>query len=351
VVNNRGIGWVDLHDHKWPGPTLVGLLWRGELFRYNPRTRKSDVVLTDVPGEPIPVASLSVGATGRLWVGGYLNGGIAQVDPATGTPAFHRFAQTESVLDLGASVWIGTYPDSRFYEYDPAATWSSSEYSPGPAGTPDNPAKLVDLKSIDQTRARASVDAGSYVAYGSMPATTLGGALVIVDKATRTSKIHRPVVTDQSIVALAYANGQIFGGTSIYGAYSVPAPTQTQAKIFGFDPAADAKVFETVIPGVATIDGLVTDKDNGVWGLAGGRLFAFENQAVTKQVTVPAGAGRLAYHAASDSFYVLAANTLVKVDRATLTVTTVVQQTATFLAVHPDGRIFLGDNATLYRVT
>jgi streptogramin lyase len=349
VVSNRGIGWVNLPDRDWPGRTLVGLLWRGEMFRYNPRTRKSDVRLTDVKGEPIPLASLSVGATGRLWAGGYLNGGLAQVDPGTGASTFHRFAQTESVLDLGSTIWLGTYPDSRLYRYDPALSWNSPEYSPGSG--PENPVKVVDLKDIDQVRARTSVDAGDHVAYGTMPNTTLGGALVIVDKASNAAKIHRPVVTDQSIVALAYADGLIIGGTTIYGGYSVPAPTQTEAKLFGFDIAADTKVFETDVPGAKTVDGLVS-VGSEIWGLAGGKLFAFDvaSRTITRQVAVPSGAGRLAYHAGSDSFYVLASNTLVRVARSTLAVTTVVQRTASFLAVHPDGRVFLGNTATIYRV-
>lgn len=349
VVNNRGIGWVNLPDRDWPGRTLVGLLWRGEMFRYNPRTRKSDVRLTDVKGEPIPLASLSVGATGRLWAGGYLNGGLAQVDPSTGASTFHRFAQTESVLDLGSTIWLGTYPDSRLYRYDPTLSWNSTEYSPGSG--PENPVKVVDLKDIDQVRARTSVDAGDHVAYGTMPNTTLGGALVIVDKASNASRVHRPVVTDQSIVALAYASGLIIGGTSIYGGYSVPAPTQAEAKVFGFDIASDSKVFEAVVPGAKTVDGLVS-AGSEIWGLAGGKLFAFDvaSRTITRQVAVPSGAGRLAYHAGSDSFYVLASDTLVRVARSTLAVSTVIQRSASFLAVHPDGRVFLGDTATVYRV-
>ncbi|HEX7743835.1 MAG TPA: twin-arginine translocation signal domain-containing protein [Micromonosporaceae bacterium] len=354
VVNNRGIGWVTLADPAWPGRTLVGMLWRGELFRYNPLTGRSDVTLTDVPGEPIPLASLSVGVTGRLWAGGYLNGGVAQIDPDTGATDFHRFAQTESVLDLDDTVWLGAYPDARFYRYDPSAAWSSTEYSPGPAGTPENPVKVVDLKNLDQVRARASTDAAAWVAYGTLPNTTLGGALVIVDKATDVPRIHRPVVTDQSIVALTYADGLIIGGTSVYGGYSVPPPTQTEAVLFGFDPAADAKVFEVVaVPGTRTVDGLVTDTDGAVWVLAGGELSAFDvaSRSVTRRVSLPASGGRLGYHRAGDTFYVHTGNELLRIRRADLAMTTVVRQPAQFLAVHPDGRVFLGDGPTVYRVT
>lgn len=354
VTNNRGIGWVTLADPAWPGRTLVGMLWRGELFRYNPVTGRYDVTLTDVPGEPIPLASLSAGATGRVWAGGYLNGGVATIDPNTGASSFHRFAQTESVLDLGDTVWLGAYPDARFYRYDPSAAWNSTEYSPGPAGTPENPAKVVDLKNLDQVRARASTDAGDWVAYGTLPFTTLGGALVTVHKATGVTRIHRPVVTDQSIVALTFTKGLIIGGTYIYGGYSVPPPTQSEAVLFGFDPAADAKVFETVpVPGARLVDGLATDVEGTVWVLAGGRLCAFDvaSRTVTRQVTLPTSGGRLGYHAASDTFYVHAGGALLRVDRAGLTVSTVVRQPAQFMAVHPDGRVFLGDGPTVYRVT
>lgn len=353
VVNNRGIGWVSLPAKETPGQTLVGLLWRGEMFSYNPKTGVGTQTATDIPGEPIPLASLAVGTTGRLWAGGYLNGGLAQLDPQTGSPTFQRFAQTESVLDLGDEIWLGTYPDSRLYRYDPGKPWSSPEYSPGPAGTPDNPVKVVDLHEADQVRARASVDAGDHVAYGSMPNTTLGGALVIVAKATNAASVHRPVVTDQSIVSLAYAAGTIVGGTSIHGGYSVPAPTQTEAKLFGFDPVADAKTFEAVpVPGAESVDGLVVDADGGVWGYAAGTLFAFDlaSRTVTRRATVGTGTGRLGYHAGSDTFLMLSGGALHRVARADLAVTTVVDTDADYLAVAPDGTAFLGANTHVYRV-
>ncbi|MFC7547686.1 hypothetical protein [Plantactinospora sp. GCM10030261] len=354
VVNNRGIGWVTLAERNWPGRTLVGLLWRGAMFRYNPLTGRSDITQTDIPGEPIPLSCLSIAESGRMWAGGYLNGGVAQVDPDTGAAQFNRFSQTESVLDLGDTVWLGAYPDARLYRYDPAAPWNSTEYSPGPPGTAENPVKVVDLKAVDQVRARASTDAGRWVAYGTMPNVELGGALVVVDKATGTSRVHRPVVTDQSIITLTHASGLVIGGTSIHGGYSVPPPTQTEAAIFGFDPATDAKIFEVVpVSGATQVSGLVTDRDGGVWLLAGGQLCAFDvaTRAVVRRVTVPAGTGRLGYHAASDMFYVLAGGTLASVSRTDLTVRTVLQHPADILAVHPDGRVFLADGPTVYRVT
>ncbi|MFE9957117.1 PQQ-binding-like beta-propeller repeat protein [Micromonospora sp. NPDC005299] len=359
VVNNRGIGWVTLRDRDWPGRTLVGLLWRGDMFRWNPVTGRADVVQTDVPGGPIPIAALHVGPTGTVWVGGYLNGGLARVDPDTGMSTFQRFAQVESVLESGDRVWLGAYPDSRLYRYDPAAPWHSSEYSPGLPGSADNPAKLLDLKSADQVRARALTDAGDKVAYGTMPNTTLGGVLAIVDKATGASRVHRPVVTDQSIVSLAHVNGLLVGGTSISGGYSVPPPTQTEATLFGWDVAGDIKMFEFVpVPGATAIPALTLDRTGLLWGLAGGQLFAvdLDTHSVVQRLQLAPGVadsrGKLGYDAPRHLLYVLVrGEQVVQVDLATGATRQLLKQPAEFLAVHPDGRLFLGDGEHLYRVT
>jgi hypothetical protein len=359
VVNNRGIGWVTLADAKWPGRTLVGLLWRGEMFRYNPLTGRSEVLRTDVPGEPIPLAALHVGPSGTVYAGGYLNGGLARIDADTGKADFQRFAQVESVLETDGQVYLGAYPDSRLYRYDPARQWSSPEYSPGLPGTPDNPVKLLDLKSYDQVRARALTDAGDKVAYGTMPNTTLGGALAIVDKATGVSTVHRPVVTDSSIVSLAYAGGLILGGTSTDGGYSVPPPTQAEARLFGWDAATDSKAFEfTPVPGARAVPALAVDRSGLLWGLAGGQLFAVDvaSRSVVQRIQLAPGVSdsraRLGYDATRNVLYALVGGHLLfRVDVATGTSTQLLDRPAEFLAVHPDGRLFLGDGPRLYRVT
>lgn len=268
VANNRGIGRYDLDQRGWPGESVVGLLWRGGLFRHNPLTERSEIIQTDIPGEPTEIASLHAAASGVIYAGGFLNGGLAAVDPDTGRPSFHRFAQLESIREIDGTVWLGAYPDSRLYRYDPALPWSSPEYDPGPPGSTDNPAKIVDLKAHQQVRARAMTDAGTHIAYGTMPGdSTLGGALVVVDKSTLEVAVHRPVVTDQSIVSLTYTEGMIIGGTSIHGGYSVPAPTQTEARLFVWEPSGDSPVFEVPpVPQAEAIPSLVVDAAGLVWG-------------------------------------------------------------------------------------
>ncbi|MDP4507927.1 SMP-30/gluconolactonase/LRE family protein [Nonomuraea turcica] len=187
--------------------------------------------------------------------------------------------------------------------------------------------------------------------------TTLGGALVIVDKATLQATVHLPVVTDQSVVSLTYAGGLIIGGTSIHGGYTVPSPTQSEARLFGW-AVSSGKAFEvTPVPGAEAIPGLVVDSAGLVWGLADGQLFAFDvaTRQIVHRVQLAADTGSTAGELARDRsgrIYALVQNHLVfSFDPATRTSQLVVDQKAQHLAVHPDGRIFISDDHVLYRVT
>lgn len=355
VANNRGIGWCDLDKLGWPGISVVGLLWRGDLFRYNPITRRGEIIPTDVPGEPVPILTLHAGASGKVYAGGFLTG-FAAIDPDTGETAANRFGQIESIREIGEHVWIGGYPDSRLYRYDPALPWSSPEYDPGPPGSAENPLKIVDLKEHEQVRSRAMTDAGTRLAFGTMPdLTTLGGALVLVDKSTLDVTVHRPVVTDQSIVSLAYADGVIVGGTSIHGAYSVPAPTQTEARLFGWAESGLAFTV-TPVPGAEAIPALAVDAAGLVWGLADGQVFAFDvatRQVVHRMRLAPdtgTTGGELSRR--GDRIYALVQDHLVfEIDPAARTSELVIDHPANHLAAHPDGRLFISDDTVLYRVT
>jgi outer membrane protein assembly factor BamB len=237
VANTRGIGWAELGLPDYPGRSIVGLLWRGLMFRYNPTTGASSFVQTTIQGEPIEITALSDGPDDRVYVGGFLNGGFAAVDPRTGaTTEFHTFGQSEAMTRHGDKLYVGVYPESRLYAYDPTKPWNSLEYSPNPQPSPvANPERLWDLKAEGQIRPRGLTSAGNHVAVGTMPDLgLLGGYLVVYDPATgQVVTRERNVVTDQSIVALAYRDGVIYGSTSIYGGQSATPPTR--------DPGADVR--------------------------------------------------------------------------------------------------------------
>ncbi|WBQ04245.1 hypothetical protein [Kribbella sp. CA-293567] len=277
IQNTRAIGWAELGLPDYPGKSIVGTLWRGELFRYNPQTGKSEIIQSGVRREPIEILSIA-GGKRAAYAGGFLNGGVSLVDTSTGAATFNRFSQTEAILEASdGRVWLGNYPEARVYSYDPAQPWSSPEYSPGPPGTPDNPKLRVNLKTDLQMRARALVEVDGKIAIGTVPeGDRLGGALAIHDPATGSTQTFRNVVQDQSVFGLAADRGIVYGGTSITGGLSTTPPTRTEGTVFAWDVRRARKLWETPIAGAGTVSSVAIGPDGLLWGVAGKTVFAVD---------------------------------------------------------------------------
>lgn len=360
VANTRGIGWVELGLPDYPGQSLVGLLWRGLAFRYSPATGAFSFVQTGIQGEPIDVTALSEGPDGRVYAGGFLNGGFAAVDADTGErEEFHTFSQSEAMTTHDGRLYIGAYPDARIYGYDPALPWHSPEYSPAPEpGLADNPRRLVDFKADRQIRPRALVSAGDHLAVGTMPDLgELGGVFALYDAGTG-AVVHsqRNLILDQSIVDLAYRDGVVYGSTSIYGGQSATPPTQREAKVFAWSVAERRLLWELVpAPGKATIPALSFDDDGRLWGLSGTELFAIDVDAaeVIEHVTYGGGSsssGDLAFNPVDGYLYAdLAGAELARVDVDTLERTTLRTGAVSHVVAHSSGDVFFSAGSELFR--
>ncbi|TDW70197.1 hypothetical protein [Kribbella pratensis] len=277
IQNARSIGYADLDLPDYPGTSVVGTLWRGEEFRYNPQTGKSEIFQTKVRREPIEILSVA-GGKDNIYAGGFLNGGVSVVNPDTGAATFNRFSQVEALMESSnGTVWIGAYPEARLYSYDTSKPWSSPEYSPGPPGTPDNPVQALNLKpDLFQTRARALAEVNGKIAVGTVPdGDRLGGALVIYDPKTGTAEKYRNVVQDESVFGLTANCGIVYGGTSIAGGLTTTPPTREAGTVFAWDVAKKQKLWETVpVPGAATVSSVTIGPDGLLWGVAGRTVFA-----------------------------------------------------------------------------
>jgi len=278
IQNARAIGYADLGLPDYPGTSVVGTLWRGEEFRYNPQTGKSEIFQTAVRREPIEILSVSGGAK-TVYTGGYLNGGISATDPKTGATIFHRFSQTEATLEASdGRVWIGTYPEARLYSYEPDQTWNSLEYSPGPVDAPENPKLAVNLKPEIQMRARALVEVNGKIAVGTVPdGDRLGGALAFYDPQSGATTTYRNVVQDESVFGLTARQGIVYGGTSITGGLGTTTPTRESGTVFAWDVTGSRKLWETVpVPKAPTVSGVAFGPDGVLWGVAGKTVFAMD---------------------------------------------------------------------------
>jgi len=360
VANSRGIGWAELGLPDYPGRSVVGLLWRGLMFRYNPETGAKSFVQTQVQGEPIDVTAISEGPDGRVYLGGFLNGGFAALDPATGTrEELHTFSQSEDMVSHAGRLYVGAYPEARVYSYDPALPWNSTEYSPSPEpGPAPNPARLFDFAADKQIRPRAMVSAGRYLAVGTMPDLGhLGGVLAVWDpRAGALKHAQRHVVRDQSIVALAHKDGVVYGGTSIYSGQSATPPTQPEAKLFAWSVAENRLLWEMVpAPGKPAIPALTFDDQGCLWGIAGGEVFAVNTQArkVVQRVTLSnsrSASGQLGFNRRDGLLYgAHAGATVFSMDPRTGQSVVLRQGPVHQLAVHRSGDVYFAEGPRLFR--
>ncbi|NUT45443.1 MAG: hypothetical protein HOV86_36180 [Thermoactinospora sp.] len=360
VANTRGIGWAELGLPDYPGKSVVGLLWRGLMFRYNPATGAKSFVQTAIKGEPIDVTALAEGPDGRMYAGGFLNGGFAALDPETGArEEFHTFSQSEDMIAHDGKLYVGAYPEARVYAYDPRLPWNSTEYSPSPEpGPAPNPARLFDFAADKQIRPRAMVSAGRYLAAGTMPDLgQLGGVLAIWDPRTGTLKhARRNVIKDQSIVSLAYRDGVLYGGTSIYSGQSATPPTQPEAKLFAWSVAEDRLLWEMVpAPGKPAVPALAFDGRGRLWGIAGGEVFAVNTAArkVVSRVTLSgssSASGDLAYDPRDHRLYgAHAGQYLFSLDPLTGRHRVLREGPVSRLAVHGSGDVYFAEGPRLFR--
>jgi len=133
---------------------------------------------------------------------------------------------------------------------------------------------------------------GGLIYIGSEPPYgQLGGALGVWDpKLNKTIENYRNLVTNQSIVSLAYEpkSGLFFGGSGNWGGGGT-RPTEKEAKFFAFDPKQKRKVFEAaLVPGAGSYP--ATEAASGkVFTTVGDRLFEFDPQTmqVVRTNTLP----------------------------------------------------------------
>jgi streptogramin lyase len=318
IVNTRGIGWA--------GGSVVGLFWRGLMFRYDPATGQSATVQSGVHGQPTQVLALASGPRGTVYAGGFLQGGLAAVSTKDGSADYHRFSQVESLLPTRDGLVIGAYPDARVYRHDPAKPWYSSEYSDTAPGGEENPVRLLDLKPHVQSRPQALAVTAGKVVVGSTPAgDTLGGSLSVLD--AHTGAVERIVdnfVTDEGITAMtAGEHGIVYGATTVAGGLSTTPPTQDRATIFAYDVLRGTKLWEVnPAPAAKTISAVTRDARGRLWAIVDGDVLELDPRTGRTVRTLDttaghSGAGQLALDDKGKTLYALVGGEhVVQVDTA-----------------------------------
>jgi streptogramin lyase len=344
IVNTRGIGWA--------GDSIVGLFWRGLMFRYNPETGESSTLRTSVPGQPTQVLALASGPRGTVYAGGFLQGGLAAVSTRDGHAEYNRFSQIESLMSTRQGLVIGAYPDARVYRYDPAKAFYSAEYSDEAPSGAENPVKLLDLKPHVQSRLQGLAATAGKLVTGSTPSgDTLGGTLSVLD--ARTGAVDRVIdnfVTDEGITTMTAGRGIVYGATTVAGGLSTTPPTQDRATVFAYDVVHNEKLWE-VNPAAAarTISAVTMDACGRLWAVVDGDVLQLDPRTGRTlrsfdTFTGHTGAGQLALDDKGTTLYALVGGEhVVKVDTTRKTWRPLFDQTALRMVYNGGDLIFARD--------
>jgi outer membrane protein assembly factor BamB len=355
-----GYAWLKLDDPDWPGDSLVGTVGNGGfLFRFNPQTGRAEVRPAEYAGQPVNIHDVEAGPDGRIYSGGYLAGNMGIFDPATRTVQhMNGSGQTEGMVFVGHKLYMGVYPNAHVYEYDtrrpwdPGSAWAPQtpgDRNPNPIFSLEHNPRIPGYTDQDRPFAMAGSDELGLLFVGTVPKNgMLGGALAVWDVNRRGDPdVHWNLVPDQSITSLAYKDGLLYGGTSVYGGMGA-IPTAKAAELFVWDVAKRQKVFSTVpVPGKPAITQLHVGPDGQLWGLTGGTLFVFDpatRQVVHRHNHFPSVAGH--YRDGSlltgkdGHLYGTVGGRLFRVDPATRALT-VLATGADKLACGADGRLYV----------
>lgn len=318
----------------------------GTFHAYDPSSDSCSVTATDGVGATVPVRVLGTGPDGDIYLGGKA---FVHLDPTTDdTTKLPLTSQIQGFGTFDDLLVFGTYTAAGINVYD-----TTKPIEPGV-----NPRPRIYV-GHEQDRPIAMVRAGDKLAIGTFPTPArLGGALALLDPATMELEVHDNIIHNQSIYALAHRDGLLYGGSGITGGLGVD-PTETEGKLFVFDPATGEVVFSTVpVPGDGHVSALTFDDQGNLWGVTGNSLFKFD--PTTREVVE-----RRRYFNTDDSGSYLRGRELYwhngrlvgstsgnvfEVDPATWEMTLIATGTAN-LAIDPQGRYYYGRAAELLRWT
>lgn len=351
TVRTKDIKWI---EHN--GVAKIALLTQyAEYMLIEPISGSVDFISLDVSMQPVDIQALEVGFDGRLYMGGYQRG-MSVYNPFTGEREINlpNFAQPEGIGFLNDRVWYGTYVGAIMYSFDPTKEISLTE-------NPNYEYKIKD----EQDRPFAIESGDNKLFVGTIPDYGVhGGVLAIYDELTDTWSQHRNVVQDQSIISLAYKDGFVYGGTSVWGGLGIE-PVAKQAEMFIWDVENEkiVKSFNLDIPSIDEEPRMIGDlkfgPDGLLWGVVDGTIFAYdiEKESVVKSKMIQPSLYNSSkwfpyrLHFAPDGMlYTTISRKLVAIDPETLDHKIIVDQFINNMTVGVDGTIYYALKSELYMI-
>lgn len=256
LSSGRGIGATDQG-------LLFGADVDGSVWHYDPATGDGTRSQPDgLEGTPVKTRRIATGPDGRIYATGYFSGGLASFDTESDAWEFNSWRhQGEQMVTHDGLLYIGVYPGAEIYSFNPF-----EEFGKG------NPEPVFSLDGQDRPIAMAS--AGEYLAVGTVAEYgQLDGMVALYNPDTEEIHEFREIVGEQSISALAYRDGVLYGGTSDRGGGGT-TPTNSQAQIFAIDVETKKVLWIKDAPEAhKQVSALTVDDDGYLWGVTVGTVF------------------------------------------------------------------------------
>lgn len=262
----RVLHW--LSENGKETPTLIAVTNSGHMLRYQAGGGTTSSMALQVPPQPITIHNIFGAPDGKVYSSGYVVGNLGVYDPANGEHKQIRgIGQAEGITAVGSTVYFGVYPKARIYEME----------TTGPRAY--KPRQLFTLAGEDQDRpfGMLGVPEERKVFIGTVPGYgVLGGALAVLDLDKETTSVYRNVVKDHSVVAFAYKDGILYGGTSVSGGLGIE-PQLKEGRIFAWDVKKKKKLYDLVpVAGQRAVTCLRFGPEGHLWGWAENHLFIFD---------------------------------------------------------------------------
>jgi hypothetical protein len=314
----------------------------------------------EIEPQPILIHCLETGDDGKLYLGGYQRG-FSLFDPDTDTieRTFELFPQPEGMTFLDGIAYFGTYTHAHMFRFDPHRPIDfgfKPEHNPGWTGELGH----AQDRPFAMTRGGGRVFAGTVPDYG-----LRGGALAMYDPTVGIWEVYPNIVPEHSIQGVAYKDGLIYGGTSIWGGLGI-APAEGPARMFIWDVAKRRKVAEFVpdIPDMdmppCMIGGLSAGPDGLIWGAIDGTLFAMDpstTRIVKSRIFFPSEYKYSKYRpiylrwGADGYLYTTLARRLIVVNPATLEYVQLSEEVVGVMTLDRYGRLYYAQGKELYRLS
>ncbi|QFF98154.1 hypothetical protein PB01_04590 [Psychrobacillus glaciei] len=316
----------------------------GQLFEYNPQTQEMNYLKFDLPEQPVELYTLASSSDGtKIFANGYMSGGLATYDVATGNRELYRnVSQIETMFDINNKLYIGAYPLARLLVYDRSLPWNT-----------DNPNEVIRMSQYGQERTTAVTpfNDGKEIIFGTLPDASVGGGdLAFYDTITKKIDVYEDYIYNQSIVSLVSRGSQVFGGTSIHANQQV---NPRGARFFYFNRRnPEDKTYINLPFDSSMITSLIVDSNKKIWGMADGKLFVYtdEGTEVRSVELLPLISGRFrnAQIVDSDDGYIFGSveGKLFRVSKDNLTVEWLKDKGVYGLAKDVNGDLYYNDGGS-----